>query len=112
MAGVTIKGIAGSSGGGEEVLVICALIDILQQYGTRKKLEHSFKSIKYRSERDGISVTDPGRYGERFSKFILSKFCAAPPEAGIAARGASAITEGGDNADKAEEGAGGAPQGE
>lgn len=56
--GVTV---GNGASGGEEVLVICALIDILQQYGTRKKLEHTFKSIKYRSERAGISVTDPAR---------------------------------------------------
>jgi len=82
VVGVTVANGEGSSGG-EEVLVICALIDILQQYGTRKRLEHSFKSIKYRSERAGISVTDPGRYAERFTQFILSKFCEATPEMGL-----------------------------
>lgn len=56
--GVTVPG---EQPGGEEVLVICAMIDILQQYGTRKKLEHTFKSLKYRNEREGISVTDPVR---------------------------------------------------
>ncbi|KAL1526215.1 hypothetical protein AB1Y20_014941 [Prymnesium parvum] len=80
--------------GGEEVLVICALIDILQQYGTRKKLEHSFKSIKYRSERSGISVTDPIRYSERFVSFILSKFCAITPEISLAQMGSSSSSRG------------------
>ena len=72
-------GVTTGPDGGEEVVILAGLIDILQQYGARKKLEHSFKSLKYRNERAGISVTDPARYSERFTRFMLSKFVSAPP---------------------------------
>ncbi len=60
--------------GGEEVVLYCGIIDILQQYGTRKQLEHTYKAIRYAKQRAGISVTDPITYQSRFSKFILSLF--------------------------------------
>ena len=44
-------------GSGEQVRLFMGIIDILQIYGTRKKLEHQYKSMRYHNERDGISVT-------------------------------------------------------
>ena len=81
---------------GQEVMIFGGIIDILQQYGTRKQLEHGYKSIRYHDEREGISVTDPASYAARFSKFILSKFIAdptkgaAPVESSLSARMAAA----------------------
>ena len=59
---------------GTEVLIFGGIIDVLQQYGARKQLEHGYKSIRYASEKEGISVTDPQHYAARFANFILSKF--------------------------------------
>ena len=74
VAAVTAGGGAGGEGGAEEVVVFMGIIDVLQQYGARKKLEHRFKSLRYRHDRAGISVTDPARYSERFCSFILGRF--------------------------------------
>ena len=74
---------------GEKVLIFGGLIDILQVYGARKKLEHQYKSLRFRNEREGISVTDPGKYASRMSAFVWSKFCEAPR---VGADGASLST--------------------
>jgi len=42
------------------------IIDILTEYSTRKKLEHSFKKIRYDNT---ISCVPPQRYAERFADF-------------------------------------------
>ena len=73
---------------GEPVKIFGGIIDILQIYGARKKLEHQYKSIRYRHEREGISVTDPTVYAARMTKFLLSKF--VPAAGGAAADGAAA----------------------
>ena len=44
------------------------------RYGARKRLEHRYKSLRYASEREGISVTDPAKYAERFQRFLFDKF--------------------------------------
>jgi 1-phosphatidylinositol-4-phosphate 5-kinase len=73
---------------GEEVVFFCGVIDILQQYGLRKRLEHRYKAIRYVRDRSGISVTDPKTYASRFLSFVLNLFeeqgaasarAAAPP---------------------------------
>lgn len=69
---------------GQEVMIFGGIIDILQQYGTRKQLEHQYKSIRYQKEKEGISVTDPTHYAARFSKFILAKFIADPTKGAAA----------------------------
>ena len=56
------------------MLIFGGIIDVLQQYGARKQLEHTYKSVRYQKEKDGISVTDPSHYAARFAKFILGKF--------------------------------------
>ena len=73
------------------------------RYGARKRLEHRYKSLRYASEREGISVTDPAKYAERFQRFLFDKFvtlgddfvpatapAAAPAEAPAAAAPAEA----------------------
>lgn len=46
------------------------IIDILQRYTGRKKLEHLFKSMAYSSYR--ISIVQPSYYAKRFLKFLTS----------------------------------------
>jgi len=64
--------------GSEPVLIFAGVIDILQIYGARKKLEHQYKTMRYRSEKEGISVTDPASYAHRLKTFVFSKFVVAP----------------------------------
>ena len=80
---------------GTEVLIFGGIIDVLQQYGARKQLEHGYKSIRYASEKEGISVTDPQHYAARFASFITGKFVldkdgAAPAPAAADAPSAAA----------------------
>lgn len=53
-----------------EEVIFCGIIDILQQYNGRKKLEHLFKSMAYNSDR--ISIVQPSYYAKRFVQFITS----------------------------------------
>jgi hypothetical protein len=46
------------------------VIDILQQWNWKKKLENSIKSIANPSESQGISAVPPDVYRERFVKFL------------------------------------------
>ncbi len=45
------------------------IIDILQQYNLRKKLEHSLKSMAVDCPEE-LSCIDPPRYSCRFNKFL------------------------------------------
>ena len=53
---------------GEHLKCLCLKL------GARKRLEHRYKSLRYASEREGISVTDPAKYAERFQRFLFDKF--------------------------------------
>ncbi|KAJ1260906.1 hypothetical protein BS78_10G268000 [Paspalum vaginatum] len=55
-----------------DVVLYLGIIDILQEYNARKKVEHICKSIKYKSV--SISVAEPNFYSERFLKFIRTIF--------------------------------------
>ena len=44
------------------------IIDILQQYDTKKSLETLFKSLVHK--KSAISSVNPRQYGERFIKFL------------------------------------------
>ncbi|OEL34542.1 Phosphatidylinositol 4-phosphate 5-kinase 9 [Dichanthelium oligosanthes] len=55
-----------------DVVLYLGIIDILQEYNLRKKIEHTYKSIKYNSL--SISVVEPNFYSERFLKFIRTIF--------------------------------------
>lgn len=45
------------------------VIDILMLYSTRKKLERSYKTLRFEGE---VSTSNPTYYGKRFEKFIRS----------------------------------------
>ncbi|XP_023329213.1 phosphatidylinositol 4-phosphate 5-kinase type-1 beta isoform X3 [Eurytemora carolleeae] len=56
---------------GERLLIFLGLIDILQSYRLRKKLEHTFKAMIH--DGDTVSVHRPGFYAERFMNFMAGK---------------------------------------
>lgn len=55
-----------------DVVLYLGIIDILQEYSIRKKIEHAYKCIQYNSL--SISVVEPSLYSERFLKFIQTIF--------------------------------------
>eukprot|EP00043_Microstomoeca_roanoka_P017750 m.186057 g.186057 ORF g.186057 m.186057 type:complete len:920 (+) comp16694_c5_seq1:339-3098(+) len=56
---------------GEKLLIFVGIIDILQNYGLRKKLEHSYKSVVY--DGDSVSVHRPGFYQKRFQDYLTQR---------------------------------------
>mmetsp|Transcript_34847 Transcript_34847/g.105026 ORF Transcript_34847/g.105026 Transcript_34847/m.105026 type:complete len:834 (+) Transcript_34847:617-3118(+) len=51
-----------------EVAVYLGIIDILQSFGVRKKLEHKYKSVRY--DAATVSVHKPDFYRQRFQDFM------------------------------------------
>jgi len=61
--------------GGEEwydVILYLGIIDIFQDYGVRKRLEHCYKSIQHSSKT--ISAVHPKMYSSRFQDFVSQIF--------------------------------------
>jgi len=56
---------------GERLLVFLGIIDILQSYQFKKKLEHTFKAMIH--DGDTVSVHRPGFYAERFMNFMSDR---------------------------------------
>lgn len=68
-SGKTVKG------GGEEwydVILYLGIIDIFQDYGVRKRIEHCVKSIQHSSKT--ISAVHPKIYSSRFQDFVSQIF--------------------------------------
>ncbi|KAK6627082.1 hypothetical protein RUM44_009559 [Polyplax serrata] len=63
------SGIPAWTATGDELLLYVGIIDILQSYQFRKKMEHTLKSMIY--EKDSISVHRPDFYSQRFQNFIF-----------------------------------------
>ncbi|XP_061517551.1 phosphatidylinositol 4-phosphate 5-kinase type-1 gamma isoform X9 [Anopheles gambiae] len=61
-------GIPARSEKGERLLLFIGIIDILQSYRLRKKLEHTWKSIIH--DGDTVSVHRPSFYAQRFQEFM------------------------------------------
>lgn len=55
-----------------DVVVYMGIIDILQEYNTKKKVEHKCKSLQY--DPMTISVTEPAIYSKRFVNFLHKVF--------------------------------------
>lgn len=63
---------------GEKLLLYVGIIDILQSYRLKKRLEHVWKSIIY--DGDSVSVHNPAFYSQRFQEFMSkSVFKTLPP---------------------------------
>ncbi|XP_027336794.1 phosphatidylinositol 4-phosphate 5-kinase 7-like isoform X1 [Abrus precatorius] len=54
-----------------DVVLYMGIIDILQNYSLKKKIEHSYKSLQF--DPMTISVVEPKMYAERFIKFLEEK---------------------------------------
>ncbi|KAJ1435008.1 Phosphatidylinositol-4-phosphate 5-kinase, core [Sesbania bispinosa] len=54
-----------------DVVLYMGIIDILQEYNVRKKIEHAYKSLQF--DPLTISVVEPKMYAERFIKFSENK---------------------------------------
>ncbi|CAH0551560.1 unnamed protein product [Brassicogethes aeneus] len=61
-------GIPARNGKGERLLLFIGIIDILQSYRLKKKLEHTWKSMIH--DGDTVSVHRPSFYAQRFQKFM------------------------------------------
>lgn len=79
-------GIPAKNSKGEHLLLFLGIIDILQSFHLKKKLEHTWKSMLH--DGDTVSVHRPGFYSRRFQDFmsksvfrrILSTFRCSPPK--------------------------------
>ena len=58
-----------------DVVLYLGVIDILQRYNTRKKIELAYKSMRH--DAMSISVADPKFYSKRFYNFLEKVF---PPD--------------------------------
>lgn len=54
-----------------DVVLYMGVIDILQNYNLRKKIEHAYKSLQF--DPKTILVVEPKMYDERFIKFLEEK---------------------------------------
>ncbi|XP_015610207.1 phosphatidylinositol 4-phosphate 5-kinase type-1 alpha isoform X3 [Cephus cinctus] len=61
-------GIPARNARGERLLLFMGIIDILQSYRLKKKLEHTWKSMIH--DGDTVSVHRPGFYAQRFQDFM------------------------------------------
>ena len=57
----------------EEFIYIIGIIDYLQKYNFKKKIENCFKSLLYGKEKNMISSVEPEYYGDRFHDFMVEK---------------------------------------
>ncbi|CAF0885996.1 unnamed protein product [Adineta ricciae] len=67
---VKAGGIPARTADGQKLSLYVGIIDILQSYQLRKKLEHTLKSVV--TDGTQISVTHPNYYSERFRKFLFN----------------------------------------
>ncbi|KAH7518800.1 hypothetical protein FEM48_Zijuj09G0209400 [Ziziphus jujuba var. spinosa] len=59
-----------------DVVLYMGIIDVLQEYNIKKKLEHAYKAIKI--DPDTISVVEPKLYAKRFFNFLQKVFPELP----------------------------------
>ncbi|KAF2615658.1 hypothetical protein F2Q70_00006950 [Brassica cretica] len=55
-----------------DVILYLGIIDIFQDYGVRKRIEHCYKSIQYSSKT--VSAVHPKTYSSRFQGFVSQIF--------------------------------------
>lgn len=68
---VPTGGIPARNSKGERLLLFIGVIDILQSYRLKKKLEHTWKSMFH--DGDSVSVHRPGFYAQRFQDFMAKR---------------------------------------
>ena len=57
--------------GNEKYIYIVGIIDYLQKYNFKKKMEHCIKGIVYGKEKNMVSAVEPEYYGKRFNDFMM-----------------------------------------
>ncbi|KAJ8036712.1 Phosphatidylinositol 4-phosphate 5-kinase type-1 alpha [Holothuria leucospilota] len=76
--GESCGGIPAKNSKGERLLLFLGIIDILQCYKLKKKMEHTYKALIH--DGDTVSVCRPDFYAKRFQEFMLQKvFKKIPP---------------------------------
>lgn len=55
-----------------DVVLYMGIIDILQEYNLKKKVEHAYKSLKYDPLK--VSAVEPKLYARRFINFLEKVF--------------------------------------
>lgn len=55
-----------------DVVIYMGIIDILQTYNMKKRMEHTCKSMQY--DPMSISAIEPTLYAKRFTDFLLKVF--------------------------------------
>lgn len=55
-----------------DVVLYMGIIDILQEYNAKKKLEHAYKSLRF--DPQCISAVEPKLYAKRFINFLEKVF--------------------------------------
>ncbi|GFQ71007.1 phosphatidylinositol 4-phosphate 5-kinase type-1 gamma [Trichonephila clavata] len=73
-------GIPAKNAKGENLLLFLGIIDILQSYRLKKKLEHTLKSVLH--DGDTVSVHRPGFYAQRFLQFMSGTVFKKMPSSG------------------------------
>ena len=61
-------------------IYIIGIIDYLQKYNCRKRIETFIKGIYFGKEKDMISAVEPGFYGERFKNFMVKNVFVCEPD--------------------------------
>ena len=61
-------------------IYIIGIIDYLQKYNCKKKLENFLKGIYFGKEKNMISAVPPGFYGDRFQDFMSNKVFVFEPD--------------------------------
>jgi 1-phosphatidylinositol-4-phosphate 5-kinase len=60
-------------GQAKDVVLYFGIIDILQEWDVSKRVEHTYKSIKFRDSHS-MSAVEPKTYSQRFQDYISSLF--------------------------------------
>ncbi|GFT20538.1 phosphatidylinositol 4-phosphate 5-kinase type-1 alpha [Trichonephila clavipes] len=83
-------GIPAKNSKGENLLLFMGIIDILQSYHLKKKLEHTFKSMLH--DGDTVSVHRPSFYAQRFLQFMSNTVFKKMPSAGKSRKFKAVVT--------------------
>lgn len=59
-----------------DVVLFMGIIDILQEYNMRKRIEHTCKSLQY--DPMSVSAVEPKLYANRFTNFLQKVFPELP----------------------------------
>jgi len=64
---------------GRDAYLFCGIIDVLQSWRLYKKTEYALRSLRYGTQRHGVSVCEPYTYAERFRTKLVARFVHEEP---------------------------------